>query len=57
MILPCRFISHKRADLGHILLLNTNRKPFMGIALVPSRLTLGDLDVLNLNPEQLALKA
>ena len=29
----------------------------MGIALVPSRLTLGDLDVLNLNPEQLALKA
>ncbi len=39
-----RLISRKRAVLGHVVLLNTNRKSYMGIALLPSHLTLDDLD-------------
>ncbi len=34
----------KGAVLDHMLLLNTNRKPYMGNPMAPSDLTLNDLD-------------
>ncbi len=33
------FISAKGAELGHVLALNINRKPYMGSPKVPSHLT------------------
>ena len=32
------------AELGHMLLLNTNRKSYMGSPIVPSHLTLSDIE-------------
>ncbi len=39
-------MSHiKGAELGHILLLNTNKKSYVGSAAALSTLTLGDLEM------------
>ena len=43
-----RVISCKGAELGHMLLLNTNRKSYMGSPIVPSHLTLSDTERLKL---------
>ncbi len=40
----CEDISHKVAELGHILLLNINRRPHMGNPMTPSHFTLSDLE-------------
>ncbi len=37
-------ISHKRAYLGPMLLLHTNRKPYMASLMAPLDLTLSDLE-------------
>ncbi len=37
-------ISRKGPELGHMLLLNINRKPYMGSPVTLSHLTLGDLE-------------
>ncbi len=37
-------ISRKWPEIGHMLLLNTNRKPYMGNPITPSHLTLSDLE-------------
>ena len=37
-------MSCKGAELGHMLLLNINRKPCMGSPMTPSHLTLSDLE-------------
>ena len=37
-------ISQKGANLGHMLLLNINRKPYMGSPIALSHLTLSDLE-------------
>ena len=37
-------IFRKRAELGHMLLLNINRKPYMGGQMTQSRMTLSDLE-------------
>ncbi len=37
-------ISRKGAELGPMLLLNINRKPYMGRPMAPSHLTLSDLE-------------
>ncbi len=39
-----RLISTKAADLGRILLLNTNRKSYTGSPTLSSRVTLSDLE-------------
>ncbi len=42
-------ITRKRATLGHMLLLDINRKPHMGSPMAASHLTLGDLERSNVN--------
>ncbi len=37
-------ISRKESDLGHMLVLNINRKPYMGSPMAISHLTLSDLE-------------
>ncbi len=37
-------VSRKGAELGHVLLLNTNREPYMGSPMAPLHLTLSDLE-------------
>ena len=39
-----RPISRKATELGHMLLLNTSRKSYMGSPIPPSHLTLSDLE-------------
>ncbi len=39
-----RLISRKAAELGHMLLLNTNRKSYVGSPIPLSHLTLSDLE-------------
>ncbi len=41
------FISRKGAQLGHMLLLNTNGKPYMGSPIALSYLTFSDLEMSN----------
>ncbi len=42
--LKCAGISCKGSELSHVLLLNINRKPYMGIPKPLSHLTLSDLE-------------
>ncbi len=39
-----RLIPHKSAELGHMLLLNANRKSYTGSPIPPSYLTVSDLE-------------
>ncbi len=40
----CSLIYHKGAELGHMLLLNINRKAYVGSPMTLSHLTLSDLE-------------
>ena len=40
-------VSRKGAELGYILLLNTNSNPYMGSRMAPLHLTLSDIERLN----------
>ena len=44
------FISREGAELGHMLLLNINRKPYMGNPIVRSHVTVCDLERSKLRP-------
>ena len=49
-------MSHRRADLGHILLLNTNKKSYIGVPTAPIHVAVSDFEKVNIKVA-LSLKA